>query len=128
MARRKGSRLSGAVLIIEADEAYRAIIETCVRLAACRAEAVSGLQLALPKLDSESFDALIWGVGPEEDRWSELVAQLRNRTDARVLLLADHFEAAQAAYEAGVDHVLPKPFIPGALVGALKAAVRRSPR
>src|SRR5436853_7354896 len=65
MARRKRSRVSGAVLIIEADEAYRAIIETCVRLADCRAEAVSDLQLALPKLESESFDAWIWGVGPE---------------------------------------------------------------
>jgi two-component system response regulator ResD len=127
MARRKRSRVSGAVLIIEADEAYRAIIETCVRLAACRAEAVSDLQLALPKLESGSFDALIWGLPPEEDRWSELVAQFRARTDARVLLLADHFEAAQAAYEAGADQVLPKPFVPSALVGALKAALRRSP-
>ena len=127
MARRKRNRVFGAVLIIEADEAYRAIIETCVRLAACRAEAVSDLQLALPKLETESFDALIWGVGPEEDRWSELVAQLRARTDARVLLLADQFEATQAAYEAGADQVLPKPFIPSALVGALKAALRTSP-
>jgi DNA-binding response OmpR family regulator len=127
MARRKRSRVSGSVLIIEADEAYRAIIETCVGLAACRAEAVSDLQLALPMLESESFDALIWGVGPEEERWSELVTRLRARTDARVLLLADHFEAAQAAYEAGADQVLPKPFIPSVLVGALKAALRRSP-
>jgi len=127
MARRKRNRVSGAVLIIEADDAYRAIIETCVRLAACRAEAVFDLQLALPKFERESFDALIWGVGPEEDRWSEVVAQLRARTDARVLLLADHFEAAQAAYEAGADQVLPKPFIPSALVAAIKAALRRSP-
>jgi two-component system response regulator ResD len=127
MARRQRSRTTGAVLIIEADEAYRAVIETCVRLAACRAEAVSDLQLAIPKLESESFDALIWGVGPEEDRWSELVAQFRASTDARVLLLSDHFEAAQAAYEAGADQVLPKPFIPSALVGALKAVLRRSP-
>ena len=126
-ARRKRSRVSGAVLIIEADEAYRAIIETCVRLADCRAEAVSDLQLALPKLESESFDALIWGVGPEEDRWSELVAQLRARTDARVLLLADHFEAAQAADEGAADQILPKPFIPSVLVVALKAALKRSP-
>ncbi|HEY0493331.1 MAG TPA: winged helix-turn-helix domain-containing protein [Candidatus Dormibacteraeota bacterium] len=127
MARRKRRRVSGAVLIIEAEEAYRAVIETCVRLAGCRAEAVSDLQLALPKLESESFDALIWGLLPEEDRWSEVVAQLRARTEARVLLLADHFEAAQAAYEAGADQVLPKPFIPSALVGALKAALRSAP-
>jgi DNA-binding response OmpR family regulator len=127
MPRRKRNRVSAAVLIIEADEAYRAIIETCVRLAGCRAEAVSDLQRALPKLETESFDALIWGVPPEEDRWSDLVAQLHARTDARVLLLTDHFEAAQAAYEGGADQVLPKPFIPSALVGALKAALRRSP-
>ena len=126
MARRKRRRVSGAVLIIEADEAYRAVIETCVRLAGCRAEAVSDLQLALPKLESESFDALIWGLLPEEDRWSEVVAQLRATTEARVLLLADHFEAAQAAYEASADQVLPNPFIPSALVGAPKAALRRA--
>jgi DNA-binding response OmpR family regulator len=126
-ARRKRNRVSGAALIVEADEAYRAVIETCVRLAGCRAEAVANLQQAWPKFESESFDVLIWGVGPEEDRWSEVVTQLRARTDARVLLLADHFEAAQDAYEAGGDQVLPKPFIPSALVAAIKAAVRRSP-
>ncbi len=126
-ARRKRGRISGAVLIIEADEAYRAVIETCVRLAACRAEAVSGLQSALPKLEGESFDALIWGIEPEDDRWSELVSQLGARTNARVLLLADHFEAAQAADQGAIDQILPKPFVPSALVGALKAALRRSP-
>jgi DNA-binding response OmpR family regulator len=127
MARRKRDRLSGAALIVEADEAYRAVIETCVRLAGCRAEAVADLQLALPKLESESFDVLIWGIAPEEDRWSEVVAQLHTSKDARVLLLADHFEAAQAAYDAAAHQVLPKPFIPSALVAAIKAAVRRSP-
>jgi DNA-binding response OmpR family regulator len=127
MARRQRSRVSGVVLIIEADEAYKAVIETCARLANCRAEAVSNLQLALPKLESESFDALIWGLPAEEDRWSEEVAKLRARTDARVLLLADHFEAAQAADEGAADQILPKPFIPSVLVVALKAALGRSP-
>jgi DNA-binding response OmpR family regulator len=128
MARRKRNRSSGAVLIIEGDEAYRAVIETCVRLAGCRGESAADLQLALPKLrGSQSFDALIWGTAPEDDRWSQVVAQLRASTDARVLLLADHFEAAEAAYAAEADQILPKPFIPSALVAAIKAAVRRSP-
>jgi two-component system, OmpR family, response regulator ResD len=127
MARRKRNRLAGAVLIVEADEAYRAVIETCVRLAGCRAEALADLQLALPKLEGDGFDVLIWGIAPEEDRWAEMAAQLRASTDARVLVLADQFEAAQAADEGAADHVLPKPFIPSALVGALKAALRRSP-
>jgi DNA-binding response OmpR family regulator len=79
----------------------------------------------LPKLESQSFDALTWASPPRRTggrRWSH---QLRARTDDRVLLLADHFEAAQTAYEAATD--LPKPFIPSALVAALKAALRRSP-
>lgn len=122
--RRRGSC---AVLIVDADEAYRAVIETCVRLAGCRAEAVNDPALALARLDGESFDLLIWGSGPEEDRPSETVALFRTRTNAQVILLADHFEAAQPAYDAGAGQVLPKPFIPSALVGALKAALRRSP-
>jgi DNA-binding response OmpR family regulator len=127
MASRKRNRTSGAVLIVEADEAYQAVIETCVRLAGCRSEAVAELTLAWPKLASQTFDALIWGVGPEDDRWSEALAGLRTRTDARVLVLADHFEAAQAADDRAADQLLPKPFIPSALVGALKATLRKSP-
>ena len=120
-------RGSGAVLVVEADAAYQAVIETCVRLADCRADVVTDLAEALARLEGSSFDALIWGSGPEEDRHSETVAALRARTDAHLLLLADHFEAAQSAHEAGADQVLPRPFVPSALVGALRAALRRSP-
>jgi DNA-binding response OmpR family regulator len=116
------------VLIVEADEAYRAVIETCVRLAGCRAESVADPQQALPRLASERFDALIWGIGLEDERWPETIALFRAGTDAPLLLLADHFEeAAQPAHESAADQVLPKPFIPSALVGALKALLRRSP-
>jgi DNA-binding response OmpR family regulator len=125
MARR--DRGSGAVLIVEADEAYRAVIETCVRLAGCRAEAAADIPSALARLAAAGFDVVIWGSGPDEDRHSEKVARLRAGTDAHVMLLADHFEAAQSAHEAGADQVLPKPFVPGALVGALRAALRTSP-
>ncbi len=124
---RRRDRGSGSVLVVEADEAYLAVIETCVRLADCRAQAVSDIAAALARLEEASFDALIWGSGPEEDRYSETVAVLRARSDARVLLLADQFDAARLADDVGADHVLPKPFIPAALVGALRAALRRSP-
>jgi DNA-binding response OmpR family regulator len=124
---RRRDRGSGAVLIVEADAAYRAVIETCVRLADCRAEAVIDIASALERLEGASFDVLIWGSRPEEDRHSETAALLRARTDAYLMLLADHFEAAQSAHEFGADQVLPKPFVPGALVGALGAAMRRAP-
>src|SRR6266487_3148029 len=109
---RRRDRGSGAVLVVEADDAYRAVIETCVRLADCRAEAASDLAAALTRLEEATFDVLIWGSGPEEDRHSETAALLRARTDAHVMLLADQFEAAQSAHEAGADQVLPKPFVP----------------
>jgi DNA-binding response OmpR family regulator len=124
---RKRDRASGSVLIVEADEAYRAVIETCVRLAECRAEAIADPATALARLEGGNFDVLIWGSGPEEDGHSATAALLRARTDAHVMLVADQFEAAQSAYDTGADQVLPKPFIPSALVAALRAALRRSP-
>lgn len=124
---RRRDRGSGAVLVVEADEAYRAVIETCVLLADCRAEATTDLAAALARLEGAGFDVLIWGTGPGEDRHAESVGLLRVRTDAHVILLADQFEIAQSAHEAGADQVLPKPFVPSVLVGALRAALRRSP-
>jgi DNA-binding response OmpR family regulator len=124
---RRRDRASAAVLVVEPDAAYRAVIETCVRLADCRAEAVADLAAGLARLEGASFDVLIWGCDPEEDGHSATAALLRARTDAHLMLLADQFEAAQSAHEAGADQVLPKPFIPSALVGALRAALRRSP-
>ena len=118
---------SAAVLVVEADAAYRAVIETCVRLADCRAEAVTGLAAALERLGEASFHVLVWGCDPEEDRYADTTALLRARTDGSVLLLAEQFDAAQSAHDAGADQVLPKPFVPSALVGALRAAVRRPP-
>src|SRR5437762_1325933 len=105
---RRRDRGSGAVLVVEADEAYRAVIETCVRLADCRPEATTDLAAALARLEGASFDVLIWGSGPEEDWHEESAGLLRARTDAHVILLAEQFEIAQSAHEAGADQVLPK--------------------
>jgi DNA-binding response OmpR family regulator len=124
---RRRDRGSGAVLVVEADEAYRAVIETCVRLADCRPYATTDLAAVMASVEGTRFDVVIWGTGPEEDRHAESAGLLRARTDAHVILLADQFEIAQSAHEAGADQVLPKPFVPSALVGALRAAMRKSP-
>ncbi len=124
---RRRDRGSGAALVVEADDTYRAVIETCVRLADCRAEATTDLAAALVRLEGASFDLLIWGTGPEEERHAESIGLLRARTDAPLIVVADQFEIAQSSHEAGADQVLPKPFVPSALVGALRAALRRPP-
>src|SRR5207237_4494219 len=114
-----------AALVVEADDAYRAVIETCVGLAGCRAETVADLAGAVPRLAGERFDVLVWGTGPDDDGLADAVSRLRASTEAQLVLLTDHFEAVQPAGGTGADHVLPKPFVPSALVGALQAAMRR---
>src|SRR3989442_459498 len=124
---RRRDRGAGVVLVVEADDAYRAVIETCVRLAESRAESAVDLAAAMARLEGASFDVVVWGCDPDEDGLAETASLLRARTQADVMLLTDRFEAAQFAHEAGADQVLPKPFVPSALVGALRAALRRSP-
>src|SRR2546430_10497676 len=90
-------RGAGAVLVIEADEAYRAVIETCACLADCRAEAAVDLAAALARLERASFDVLIWGSGPEEDRHAGRARLLRARNDPPVDRLAGPLAVAPAS-------------------------------
>ena len=60
-----------------------------------------------------------------EDR-RRSIAEVRLHSDAPLVLLCVSIEAAQQDLEAGADQWLPKPFVPGALVGALTAALRNA--
>lgn len=120
----------GVALVIEADPAYSAVMETCAHLAGCRTEAVPSPEQALDRL-RRRFDLILWGVGYRESDSERIriLTQLREATHTPVpiIMLDDHFEPAQVSYESGADHVLPKPFVPGALVGAIKSALRKAP-
>lgn len=124
------SRRSGSVprvLVVEPDEAYQAVIETCVGLAGCRSDAVSHVDAAINRLRDGTYDLVIWGVPTDEALQAEVIARLRHQGQMPVLVIDDHFESAQLSFESGAAHVLPKPFIPGALVGAIKASLRQIP-
>jgi len=56
----------------------------------------------------------------------QLLAELRLLTESPLVLIAEGFETARSDLESGADQRLPKPFIPGALVGAIHAALRKS--
>jgi DNA-binding response OmpR family regulator len=115
-------------LLIEADEAYRAAMAACTRIADCEVHEASDIGFALTALDRSRFDVVVWGVPAiATDRRREAIGELRLRTQAPLVLVAAGFETAQTDLEAGADHWLPKPFVPGALVGAVRAALRRSP-
>jgi two-component system KDP operon response regulator KdpE len=114
-------------LLIEADEAYRVAIEACIRLAGCRAEAVPDPDSALRLLEHRRFDVVVWGISvPQTDR-RETISALRRRTEAPLVLVDAGLEMAQVDLEAGADQWVPKPFAPGALIGSLRAALRKAP-
>ncbi len=118
-----------AALLIEADEAYEAAITACLRLAGCDVSAIMSPAFAGTALNRKAYDLIVWGAGSEDDsRHGQVIAELRLQSDAPLILIASDFETARGDLEAGVDQRLPRPFVPGALVGSIKAALRRPAR
>jgi DNA-binding response OmpR family regulator len=113
--RPNGERNRG--LLIEADEPYSAVIAACMRLAGCKVEQMSKVEQAL----------VVWGADKEDAvRRMEMLGELRLRSEAPLIVLDSGAETAQADLEAGADQWLPKPFVPGALVGSVRASMRKS--
>jgi DNA-binding response OmpR family regulator len=111
-------------LVIEANAEYRAVIVTCADLAGVEVEAVTTVTSGVRRLGDSEFDLVIWGVPPGDPRREPVIAQLHEETTAPLVLLDETQEEARASYEAGADQILPKPFVPGQLVGAIRAALR----
>jgi DNA-binding response OmpR family regulator len=113
--------------LIEADEAYRAVIGACVRLTGCRTQSVRTPSVAYTALARRRFDLVVWGAAEaDSERHGAIISELRLRTEAPLVLIASEFGTVQWDFEAGADQYLPKPFVPGALVGSIQAALRRS--
>lgn len=96
----------------------------CVERAEAAAQAVTSIGDGLRRLEVDEVDLVVWGVGGDEPDWADGVARLHEASGAPLILVDESYEDARAAFEAGADQVLPKPFVPGALVGAVKAGLR----
>lgn len=96
-------------------------------LADCNVRDVANIAMALLALERTQYDVIVWGVPapPPENRRAS-IAELKLRTEAPLVLLGGGFEMAQSDLEAGADQWLPKPFVPGALIGAVRASLRKS--
>lgn len=114
-------------LLIEADEPYRAAIAACIRLAGCRVEQVADIESSFETLERHSFDVMVWGVSAADgDRRVEVMGELRLRSEAPLIVVDADISTAQSDLEGGADQWLPKPFVPGALVGSIRASLRKS--
>ena len=122
-----GRRQRSLALLIETDEAYRAVITASLRLAGCRVEHAETVDTALPALDRRSYDLVVWGVSSGDScRRSEVISEVRLRTEVPLVLVDGGSDVAQLDLESGADQWLPKPFVPGALIGAVRAALRKA--
>jgi DNA-binding NarL/FixJ family response regulator len=114
-------------LLIETDVAYRAAMAECLQLGGCCVDQVSSLDSAFAALAERRFDLVVWGGATVEAKGSEAAAgQLRSHFVGPLLLVDGGFDTPEVAVAVEAEHWLPKPFIPGALVEAVRAALRRS--
>lgn len=111
-------------LLIEADPDYAVTITACLTAAGCDADSVPSVKRGLTRLQQGGYDLLVWGVGGGEDGRREGVEQLRAAARCPIIVVDESTTDARASFESGADQFLPKPFVPGALVGAVKSALR----
>src|SRR6202521_3599020 len=122
--RAKGPR----ILVVEANAGYRSVISHLVELAGGEFESVAEFDAARRQLErSTTFDLVILGMSAESRVTPKQLGELRAEARSPFILLDESSEDAGTTletYEAGASQVLPKPFVPDALIGAIKSELR----
>ena len=122
--RGKGPR----VLVVEANAGYRSVISHVVELAGGEFESVAEFDSAKRQLEkSTRFDLVILGMSAESRVTPRFLGELRDAARAPFILLDESSGDAGntlESFEAGASQVLPKPFVPDALIGAIKSELR----
>src|SRR6202521_1433799 len=122
--RAKGPR----ILVVEANAGYRSVISHLVELAGGEFESVAEFDAAKRQLErSTRFDLVILGMSANSRITPKQLGELRAEARSPFILLDESSEDAGATlenYEAGASQVLPKPFVPDALIGAIRSELR----
>src|SRR6202521_3030048 len=116
------------ILVVDANPGYRSVISHVVELAGGEFESVAEFdaarrQLARPR----RFDLVILGMSADSRITPKQLGELRATARAPFILLdelSDDAGETLETYEAGASQVLPKPFVPDALIGAIKSELR----
>ncbi len=109
-------------LVVEADPDYAAVVEALLdraELDSLHAEDVDG---AVTMLGTHHVHLVVFG--SDGDEASAGTERLHGATPASLIVLAENLADARPLFAAGADHVLPRPFVPGHLAGAIAAALR----
>jgi DNA-binding response OmpR family regulator len=116
------------ILVVDANAGYRSVISHVVELAGGEFESVADLDSAKRQLErSRRFDLVILGMSADSRVTPKQLGELRTAARSPFILLDELSEDAGETletYEAGASQVLPKPFVPDALIGAIKSQLR----
>lgn len=116
------------ILVVDANPGYRSVIAHVVELAGGEFESVAEVDAAKRQLERpRKFDLVILGMSAESRVTPKQLGELRALARSPFILLdessGDAGETLET-FEAGASQVLPKPFVPDALIGAIKAQLR----
>jgi two-component system, OmpR family, alkaline phosphatase synthesis response regulator PhoP len=116
------------ILVVDANAGYRSVIAHVVELAGGEFESVADFDTARRVMErSRRFDMVILGMSAESRVSPKQLGELRTAAGSPFILLDESSGEAAGTleqYEAGASQVLPKPFVPDALIGAIKSVLR----
>jgi DNA-binding response OmpR family regulator len=116
------------ILVVDANAGYRSVISHVVELAGGEFESLAEFEAARRQLEKATrFDLVILGMSADSRVTPKQLGELRTAARSPFILLDESSDDAGATletYEAGASQVLPKPFVPDALIGAIKSELR----
>jgi DNA-binding response OmpR family regulator len=117
------------ILVVDANPGYRSVISHLVEMAGGQFESVAELVQARHHLGGpRRFDMVIVGTNADAPITAAEVGKLRSIAKGPVIVLVESYDETKETleiYKAGADEVLPKPFAPDVLIGAIIAEMRR---
>jgi DNA-binding response OmpR family regulator len=112
------------ILVVEGNAGYRSVISHVVEIAGGRWDSVSEIDQGMKLLDGTKFDLVIIGVDGDTRIDPEVLKEIRALARAPLIILDESYNGALETFEAGAEQILPKPFVPDALIGAIKVELR----
>jgi DNA-binding response OmpR family regulator len=119
----QASEVRFRALVVERDPDYSLAIQAVVMGNGCRVDVVEDIDDGLRELQRNRYNIVVLGASADDDVVSA-AQRIHEIGPIGLVILDDRLADARNAYEAGADQLLPKPFVPGQLAGALRAALR----